>query len=576
MKEPFSDSIDEDLFYPAAHHRQCVNQLEIAIRLKRGLNVVIGDAGTGKTTICRQLVSRLSEAKDKAPIGVHLIPTPAFKSPKDFLQTVAKMVGAAPAKTEHQLKESIKSMLFDRGVKEDKLVVLIIDETQKLPHFCLELMRELLNYENNHKLLQIVLFARKDFIPVIKNRPSFEDRINLNWSLAPLGVLDTWRFVNFRVAKAGETESPQAIFTNGGLLALYLFTLGNPGKIMALCRKVLPALVIQNRSRAGWSVVRACAEKIFQGRPAFMRKARLAGAFAAAIALVLFFGAIYHNLGSSERFGADDRSQTVALTPPMRLAGVELPIKAVVPAAEAAGENNSAQTPPKTTYDKSTPAKEKPAAPPEEKKTAPAPTATKGAKKTIRPVSPAPTAKKEAPAETKQQDLTKAEESLAPFIFMPSNKMPDTLGQIIVFKGFSISRATTKIYGTLSEGQFKALAEANPDVKNFAQIPVGEKINFPAVPRALSHGSAYRIRIAQKNTLEDAYKFVKDNADYNLRILPYWNRYNGLVFDVMLNGKYSDEASARRKIQALPPRLAASAWPLNHYASDTVFFSSAR
>jgi len=49
-------------------------------------------------------------------------------------------------------------------MEEGKLIVLLIDEGQKVPHFCLEILREFLNYETNHcRLLQIVIFTQKHF-----------------------------------------------------------------------------------------------------------------------------------------------------------------------------------------------------------------------------------------------------------------------------------------------------------------------------------------------------------------------------------------------------------------------------
>ena len=54
--DPFSTSPNVDLFYPATEHRQCLEGLELAIRMRRGLSVVKGGIGVGKTTISRKLI----------------------------------------------------------------------------------------------------------------------------------------------------------------------------------------------------------------------------------------------------------------------------------------------------------------------------------------------------------------------------------------------------------------------------------------------------------------------------------------------------------------------------------------
>jgi len=87
------------------------------------------------------------------------------------------MSGSGEEESEWQLKEYIKKYLFRKGVDEKKTVVLIIDEGQKLPEFCMEILREFLNYETNEfKLLQIVIFAQNEFRQILKAHANFADR----------------------------------------------------------------------------------------------------------------------------------------------------------------------------------------------------------------------------------------------------------------------------------------------------------------------------------------------------------------------------------------------------------------
>ena len=60
-KEPFSTSPDPVFFYESHEHKECLNRLEIAIRLRRGLSVVMGEVGTGKTTVSRMLIQRFAK-----------------------------------------------------------------------------------------------------------------------------------------------------------------------------------------------------------------------------------------------------------------------------------------------------------------------------------------------------------------------------------------------------------------------------------------------------------------------------------------------------------------------------------
>ena len=88
-REPFSNSPDPELFFKSRQHQKCLQALEISLRLKRGLNVVCGDVGTGKTTICRRLV-RIFRNDDH--IKTHLILDPTFENASVFLKTVGSML----------------------------------------------------------------------------------------------------------------------------------------------------------------------------------------------------------------------------------------------------------------------------------------------------------------------------------------------------------------------------------------------------------------------------------------------------------------------------------------------------
>ena len=60
-REPFSSSPDPNFLLETRQHATCLQELEISLRLRRGLNVVTGDIGTGKTTLCRALLNHLDE-----------------------------------------------------------------------------------------------------------------------------------------------------------------------------------------------------------------------------------------------------------------------------------------------------------------------------------------------------------------------------------------------------------------------------------------------------------------------------------------------------------------------------------
>lgn len=261
QREPFGNSPDPEMFYRSASHHQCLLELETAIRLRRGLSVVIGEIGTGKSTICRQLIRNLSE--QGAPAAVHLLLEPEFASPREFLEWIAESCGlpAGPNNSERQLKEDFKNHLFEQGAKQGGIMVLIIDEGQKLPTFCLEILREFLNYETNqHKLLQIVIFAQEEFLAALQEKRNFADRITFFTHLRPLSFTKTRQLIRFRLQHAASADEPAPeFFSFPAYWAVYRATGGYPRKIVMLCSQVLLAMIIQNRTRATAALVRFCA-----------------------------------------------------------------------------------------------------------------------------------------------------------------------------------------------------------------------------------------------------------------------------------------------------------------------------
>ena len=77
-REPFSTSPDPSFFYKSSEHYTALNRLEIAVRLKRGLSLILGDVGTGKTTLSRALLRKFNG--EESDYIFHILLDPSFKS----------------------------------------------------------------------------------------------------------------------------------------------------------------------------------------------------------------------------------------------------------------------------------------------------------------------------------------------------------------------------------------------------------------------------------------------------------------------------------------------------------------
>jgi general secretion pathway protein A len=245
-KEPFSTSPDPDFFYRSRAHQSALARLEIAIRLKRGLNLILGDVGTGKTTLGRTLVQLFNEEDD---FIFHLILDPGFKSEFQFLRSVCRMFGIkGDYRASIDYQDAIKDYLFEKGVNEHKTIVLLIDEGQKLSLPLLEILRIFLNYETNQfKLLQLVILTQLEILPRLQRLRNFMDRVNLKYTINSFDEMETLQMIDFRLKKAGNRKK-NSLFTEEAMKSIFLYTKGYPRQIALLCHHCLEHIVIHKKN----------------------------------------------------------------------------------------------------------------------------------------------------------------------------------------------------------------------------------------------------------------------------------------------------------------------------------------
>ena len=261
-KEPFSTSPDPDFFYLSKEHETALINILIELRLRRGLSVVLGDVGTGKTTLSRKLIQELKSRQD---FIFNVILDPSFENDKTFLIFLARSfsidIGEFESCSISYLKEALEKYLFKKTIKEDKTVVLIIDEAQKLSYSSLELLRVFLNYETNEfKLFQLVLLGQFELYSKIINIPNFFDRVSFKYILHPLDLKETKKMIEFRIKQAGfEKDSP--LFLDEAIREIYEYSMGYPRQITMLCHKALKSLILKKKSVVDKQIIRDIIEE---------------------------------------------------------------------------------------------------------------------------------------------------------------------------------------------------------------------------------------------------------------------------------------------------------------------------
>ena len=247
QKEPFSTSPDPNFFYQSLEHKTALTNILIEIKLRRGLSIVLGDIGTGKTTLSRKL-SQLLNAREN--VDLYMILDPAYDSEYLFLLALIKTFEInidIKEATILDFKQEIKHYLFQRGVNENRTTVLLIDEAQQLNSISLEVLRTLLNYETNEfKLLQVILLGQVELLPLLIETRNLMDRVSLKYTLGPFDEEETKEMIKFRLRQAGY-DGREKLFHDNVFKKIHDHANGYPRRISMLCHKALKHLVMKNK-----------------------------------------------------------------------------------------------------------------------------------------------------------------------------------------------------------------------------------------------------------------------------------------------------------------------------------------
>ncbi len=171
LKEhPFSNVVDNRFYYKAIQHSEALVRLKYAVDTKKGLAVVIGDIGTGKTTLARRLLEELDENIYEA---ILLVVIHSAVSADWLLKKLAIQLGVSDVKDDKvDLLSQIYKRLFELG-EHGRAAVVIIDEVQMLrSKEIMEEFRGLLNMETSEGKMVNFVLSRSDCTAGLRTRVS--------------------------------------------------------------------------------------------------------------------------------------------------------------------------------------------------------------------------------------------------------------------------------------------------------------------------------------------------------------------------------------------------------------------
>jgi type II secretory pathway predicted ATPase ExeA len=256
-QEPFSNAPVSRFYYESRQHEEALERLRHVVGRMKGLALLVGQIGAGKTTLARRLLDSLPEREYEAAL---LVIIHANVTASWLLRRVALALGVeSPAED----KLALLSQLYQRLVRiheQGKKAIVLIDEAQMLSsRELMEEFRGLLNIEiPERKLLSFVFFGLPEIEDNLRLDPPLAQRVALRVRLGPLDASATEAYVRHRLEVAGAPQSP---FTPDAIDAVHRFTRGTPRLINTLCDNALfEAFSARRRELDGVFVERVAAE----------------------------------------------------------------------------------------------------------------------------------------------------------------------------------------------------------------------------------------------------------------------------------------------------------------------------
>lgn len=251
---------DPDFFFASRHHEEAFSHLVYGIHQRKGILVVTGEIGTGKTTLCRTLLNRLD-----SNIRTALILNPNF-SEIQLLKLIVKDLGVeGKLRNKLEIIDALNRLLLEETARGNN-VVIIIDEAQNLTIKQLEQVRLLSNLETEkEKLLQIILVGQPELCDKLKLNElrQLNQRVSVRYHILPFKRDELSEYINHRLSVASMGKNANKLhFTDEAIDIIFRNSQGTPRMVNILCDRALLAGYASETHKIDEHVVHKCIEEV--------------------------------------------------------------------------------------------------------------------------------------------------------------------------------------------------------------------------------------------------------------------------------------------------------------------------
>jgi general secretion pathway protein A len=228
-------TLDSRMLFLTAQYREAVAGLAYAILNRKGLLVLSGEVGTGKTTVLERIVNFVPP--ERVHLSVVRYPT---LTPDEFIEMVMLDFGiTAIPQSKAQRLLLLERFLLDLQAK-GRIAALIVDEAHKLSREVMEEIRLLGNFDNgDQKMLQIVMAGQSELDELLRREDlrQLKQRVAVRVTLEPLAAPEVESYIAYRWTQAG--GKPEHRFSAASIREICRWSRGIPRLINSICDNAL-------------------------------------------------------------------------------------------------------------------------------------------------------------------------------------------------------------------------------------------------------------------------------------------------------------------------------------------------
>jgi len=248
-EDPFKLSADPRYLYLGPEHLAVYRQAQGVIARRRGLALITGDMGMGKSSLARRLYDVYTAEENVEICYTH---TAAFKSAMGASRIISEEMGIPPQRSFQRQMESLEQRMAD-AYTAGKNVIVLLDDAQMMASEALDVIHRLYNFDYDAKVVQILAFGQSEMTALFETNKAVNARVFVRLVLPPLTLSSALQMVMFRLNVAGRNEP---LIDDDAFELLYERSQGVPREIIRLSALAIDLLLQSDETTINRNIVR--------------------------------------------------------------------------------------------------------------------------------------------------------------------------------------------------------------------------------------------------------------------------------------------------------------------------------